>query len=55
MEVSRGDFLHHRQAGWAAVLEDVLLLGAAARVNGREGLTGQEKGGNPVPVSPGGI
>lgn len=43
-----------RQVGWAPVLEDLLLLGATAWVYGREGMTGQEKGVNPVPVSPGG-
>jgi putative oxidoreductase len=42
-----------RPVGWAAVLEDLLLLGAAAWVYWREGLTGQEKGVKPVPVSPG--
>uniref|UniRef100_A0A7C3UZ20 Methylamine utilization protein MauE n=1 Tax=Desulfobacca acetoxidans TaxID=60893 RepID=A0A7C3UZ20_9BACT len=34
-----------RPVGWAAVLEDFLLLGATAWVYWREGVTGQEKGG----------
>ena len=42
-----------RPVGWAAVLEDVLLFGATAWVYWREGLTSQEKGVKPVPVSPG--
>ena len=42
-----------RPVGWAAVLEDVLLFGATAWVYWREGLTSQEQGVTPVPVSPG--
>jgi hypothetical protein len=33
-----------RLVGWAAVLEDLLIFGAAAWVYWREGVTGQEKG-----------
>mgnify|MGYP005842726361 FL=1 len=41
-----------RLVGWAAVLEDLLLFGAAAWLYWREGMIDQEKGVTPVPVSP---